>query len=452
MSQDQVRQAIDALRARLQAELDTQLSALTQRQDEAIEAARRTAQNEAEQEWAVRVEAMKAEWTARLDAEVKAVREESERRVQAESARLRAEAEQAATESAGRVRAEIEQAVAAQHQQATAALQGDRDRLESDRRSVEAERRQLDADRTSLDADRTALNADRTALNAERTDLNAARAALDAERHATLAAEHGGAAAVQRLLAAFRQIDEGRSLSEALTALLAAASAEVRRAAIFVANGSEFQGWKAAGFQGDGPIGQRLPADGAGLFGEVFRRAEAVTTASGRTAPAFASLPSDRSALAVPLIVGGVVVAVLYADDVGMEEGGRAAWVETVQLLGRHAAARLGQLTAVRTAQAMGISTAAPASVAAGNGEEDNAARRYARLLVSEIKLYNEGAVRVGREKRDLLHRLRAEIERAQRLYEERIPATEGSRRAYFQQELVQTLADGDPALLGGSA
>ena len=63
--------------------------------------------------------------------------------------------------------------------------------------------------------------------------------------------------------------------------------------------------------------------------------------------------------------------------------------------------------------------------------------------------MYNEAAVRVGRQKRDLLQRLRPEIERARRLYEERIPADVGARAAYFQQELVQTLADGDAGLLG---
>jgi hypothetical protein len=69
--------------------------------------------------------------------------------------------------------------------------------------------------------------------------------------------------------------------------------------------------------------------------------------------------------------------------------------------------------------------------------------------LVSEIKLYNEAAVRTGREKRDLLSRLRPEIERARRLYEERVSPSIAARGAYFQQELVHTLADGDQALLG---
>jgi hypothetical protein len=93
--------------------------------------------------------------------------------------------------------------------------------------------------------------------------------------------------------------------------------------------------------------------------------------------------------------------------------------------------------------------TAAAAPHVARSADDDTSARRYARLLVSEIKLYNEGAVRVGREKRDLLQRLRPEIERARRLYEERVPDAVGARGQYFQQELVQTLADGDAARLG---
>ena len=50
---------------------------------------------------------------------------------------------------------------------------------------------------------------------------------------------------------------------------------------------------------------------------------------------------------------------------------------------------------------------------------------------------------------RDLLDRLRPEIDRARRLYEERVPPSVGARSVYFHQELVQTLADGDAALLG---
>ena len=71
---------------------------------------------------------------------------------------------------------------------------------------------------------------------------------------------------------------------------------------------------------------------------------------------------------------------------------------------------------------------------------------------MSEIKLYNEAAVQVGRQKRDLLERLKPEIERARKLYSQRISPNVDARGALFQQELVQTLADGDPSLLGNPA
>lgn len=71
---------------------------------------------------------------------------------------------------------------------------------------------------------------------------------------------------------------------------------------------------------------------------------------------------------------------------------------------------------------------------------------------MSEITLHTESAVRVGREQRDLLGRPGPEIDRARHLYDERVPAGIAARNLYFHQELVQTLADGNPALLGGSA
>ena len=81
--------------------------------------------------------------------------------------------------------------------------------------------------------------------------------------------------------------------------------------------------------------------------------------------------------------------------------------------------------------------------------EDEEAARRYARLLVSEIKLYNENTVNDGRAKRDLGFRLKNEIARARSLYEERISESVRSRSPFFKQELVRTLGGGDPSLIG---
>ncbi len=76
-------------------------------------------------------------------------------------------------------------------------------------------------------------------------------------------------------------------------------------------------------------------------------------------------------------------------------------------------------------------------------------ARRFARLLVSEIKLYNEDEVERGRENSDLYQRLREDIDRSREMYQKRIPEEIRSAHDYFQDELVRILADGDADALG---
>jgi hypothetical protein len=78
-------------------------------------------------------------------------------------------------------------------------------------------------------------------------------------------------------------------------------------------------------------------------------------------------------------------------------------------------------------------------------------ARRFARLLVSEIKLYNEDKVREGREAGDLYDRLREAIDRSREMYEKRVEPPVAERFDYFHYELVNDLAEGDPARLGTS-
>ncbi|HYW72157.1 MAG TPA: GAF domain-containing protein [Pyrinomonadaceae bacterium] len=80
-----------------------------------------------------------------------------------------------------------------------------------------------------------------------------------------------------------------------------------------------------------------------------------------------------------------------------------------------------------------------------------NDARRFARLLVSEIKLYNEPKVQEGRSKSDLYDRLRDDIDRSRQMYDKRVAPPVAARHDYFHQELVNTLAEGDVTKLGMS-
>jgi hypothetical protein len=76
-------------------------------------------------------------------------------------------------------------------------------------------------------------------------------------------------------------------------------------------------------------------------------------------------------------------------------------------------------------------------------------ARRLARLLVSEIQLYNQEEVDAGRRNRDLYERLKDDIDRSRQLYDERVDAGVRERTDYFYQELVRQLAAGDAKALG---
>lgn len=92
------------------------------------------------------------------------------------------------------------------------------------------------------------------------------------------------------------------------------------------------------------------------------------------------------------------------------------------------------------------------ASAASTGGEEEKAhndARRFARLLVSEIKLYNEQKVSEGRRSGDLYDRLKEDIDRSRQMYEKRVTPSVAAKFDYFYDELVGTLAEGDPSKLG---
>lgn len=86
------------------------------------------------------------------------------------------------------------------------------------------------------------------------------------------------------------------------------------------------------------------------------------------------------------------------------------------------------------------------------NDEEQklhNDARRFARLLVSEIKLYNEQKVLDGRKHSDLYDRLKEDIDRSRQMYDKRVSALVAAKYDYFYDELVNTLAEGDALKLG---
>jgi hypothetical protein len=76
-------------------------------------------------------------------------------------------------------------------------------------------------------------------------------------------------------------------------------------------------------------------------------------------------------------------------------------------------------------------------------------ARRFARLLVSEIELYNKAKVEEGRKNKDLYKRMKLDIDRSRQTFAQRFGKSAGKQVDYFHDELVRTLAGNDPSLLG---
>jgi hypothetical protein len=190
------------------------------------------------------------------------------------------------------------------------------------------------------------------ALQADRES----RRALDEETAALRAsAEQGSLAAMERLLDAFRRLDQATTLTALIDALAEAAAGETTRSAVFVVRGREVRGWRVAGFS-DAPADVRLvsvPLDGAGAIGVCVRSKARVeitpATFAGSGDLGFIAGVDAAAGLAMPVTLGGETAAVIYGDDAGT--GGPAGWRETIEILARHASRCLEAQTAIRAAK-----------------------------------------------------------------------------------------------------
>jgi hypothetical protein len=99
------------------------------------------------------------------------------------------------------------------------------------------------------------------------------------------------------------------------------------------------------------------------------------------------------------------------------------------------------------------MATPAPRAAAVAVSPEDQKAhedaKRFGRLVVSEIKLYNEQKVLDGRRQKNIYEALKDDIERGRQMYSDRVPANIRDSTNYFYDELVRILAGGDASALG---
>ncbi len=92
--------------------------------------------------------------------------------------------------------------------------------------------------------------------------------------------------------------------------------------------------------------------------------------------------------------------------------------------------------------------SSAPPAIQPVLDEAHEKARRFAKLLVEEIKLYNQTKLAEGRARGDIYSRLREDIEKSRGAYQKRYG--ESVKDAdYFTQELMRILADNNRAVMG---
>lgn len=160
---------------------------------------------------------------------------------------------------------------------------------------------------------------------------------------------------------------------------------------------------------------------------------------------------------APPLQEAGVRAAPAVVEEQPEEVAAEAAHVDTAVSA---AAAEAAPLVAAAQKQAAAEVVSEPAMSAPGvveevpreAPEEDKLhaeAKRFARLLVSEIKLYNEQRVAEGRKSKDLYQRLKRDIDRSRDMYEKRVAPAVQRTADHFHNELVRILGDNDPSALG---
>jgi len=78
-------------------------------------------------------------------------------------------------------------------------------------------------------------------------------------------------------------------------------------------------------------------------------------------------------------------------------------------------------------------------------------AQRFARLLVDEIKLYNQAKVAEGRKNKNLYDRLKEAIEKSRATYQKRYGNTVAVSGNYFQHEIIRSLAEDDLSIMGAN-
>jgi hypothetical protein len=322
---------------------------------------------------------------------------------------------------------------------------------------------------------------------------------------------HAPGPAQASLVTAVSSIHAGTTQKEILRALLDAGSSYASRLALFVVKAGTAHGWQGRGFGNDEGVKDFALDMSASPVAHAYQN-RVVTPANiaemdQRFVQQFGG-PENEQILVLPLVLKEKVAALLYADggsdnvldapSLEVLVMSTSAWLEVASLrkqvqkdvveapppLERPAAAPVqavssfsdpfaphapkhtapksapepepAEVVEVAHAASAGAAASAPAAAAdpfAGLSAEDadthRKAQRFARLLVDEIKLYNQAKVAEGRRNKDLYDRLKEDIDKSRATFQKRYGSTVAASGDYFQKEVVRSLAEDDLSVMG---
>lgn len=317
------------------------------------------------------------------------------------------------------------------------------------------------------------------------------------------------------LVQAVASIHGGTTQKEILRALLDAGSVYGSRVALFVVKAGSATGWQARGFGEDDSIKDFPLDMTSGPAAHAYQNRVVAPANMAEMDRRFVKQfggPENEQILVLPLVLKDKVAALLYADggaegvldgpslevlvmatsawlevaslrkqaqkDIGSDAGPSmerppvAAPVQTVSSFSdpfasappKHVAAKPAPEPAAEVvevaahAASASAAASAPATAAdpfAGMSAEDadthRKAQRFARLLVDEIKLYNQAKVAEGRRNKDLYDRLKEDIEKSRSTFQKRYGNTAAASGDYFQKEVLRSLAEDDTSVMGAS-
>lgn len=300
---------------------------------------------------------------------------------------------------------------------------------------------------------------------------------------------------------AVNAIQESATQTDILNSVLDGSTNFAARSILFVMRGDSAVAWNSRGFDELATNDLKLDAK-KGPMGDALR--EGTMQRSG-AADILGDIigdigkPVEQQAYLLPMKVREKIPAILYADA-GLEKSGRLD-SHALQLLVRSAALWLEVVSGRRSPQSAAAEAAtaeneswerpdagvAPERVATSaipkqhrseppvapadrveesataltgapepaptgaDAETHKRAKKFAKLLVDEIVLYNKQKVAEGRQHRDLYDRLHDDIEKSRAAYNKRFGSSTAASADYFTKELVANLAQNDPAVLGSS-